>query len=216
MKKSLLTLAFALATILPLCAEMSSQTNDYSGVPDFSGSLVFDKLNAAAAGWTVTQVVVTSHMEIDGFSLMVTNTSSSSSTLKSYAFGAENEVTVVPLASVTTLVATNAAKPNTVIAPYSSVTVTGTPHQASYTWTITDSSQVSQFLGTGTFNVTYTASQSKTISTTGGTQDTLNPSTSWGSVIVNFFYAIPEPSTWAMIGGAALMLLVLKRKGEDA
>jgi hypothetical protein len=216
MKKNLLTLAFVLVAALPLGAETSSQTNDYSGTPNFSGTLVFDKLNAAAAGWTVTQVVVTSTMNIDGFSLTVSNVGAVNATLDEYAFGAKNRVIITPISATNTLLATDTGKPGTVIASGATVTVNGTHQQASYTWTITDSSQVSQFLGPGTFTAEYDATQTKTVSTSGSTQDRLNPSTSWGSVIVNFFYAIPEPSTWAMIGGAALMLLVLKRKGEDA
>ncbi len=212
MKKSLLTLA-ALTLLMPLAlrAQMS-QTNSFSGTPNFSGTLVFDKLNAAAAGWTVTQVVVTSTMSIDGFSLTVSNVGAVNATLDEYAFGARNRVIITPIGATNTLIATDTGTPGTVIAPGAKITVNGTHQQASHTWTITDSSQVSQFLGTGTFTADYYAAQTKTVSTTGSTQDTVNPSTSWGSVIVNFFYAIPEPSTWAMIGVASLMFLVLKRR----
>jgi hypothetical protein len=212
MKKCLLILA-ALTLLMPLAlrAQMS-QTNSFSGTPNFSGTLVFDKLNAAAAGWTVTQVVVTSTLNIDGFSLMVTNTSGDTASVNSYSFGANNRVIIVPIGATNVVTAATSATPGPDLNAHQGMLISGTAEQASHTWTLTSSNQVSQFLGSGTFNVTYKAIQESTVSQSGGVQSTLNPSTSWGSVIVNFFYAIPEPSTWAMIGAASLMFLVLKRR----
>lgn len=210
--RSALALAIVVAC-LSLRAQTVAHTNSYSGTPNFSGTLVFNKFNPNTAGGEyVTQVVVTSYMNIDGFSLTVSNVGGVDATLNEYAFGARNRVVVMPIGATNTLVATDADEPGTVIAPGSAVTVHGSHQQASYTWTITSSNQMGQFLGAGTFDVAYNATQTKTVSTSGATQDILSPSTSWGSVIVSFFTAIPEPSTYAMIGFGILILLALKRR----
>jgi hypothetical protein len=209
--------------LLLLCAlawslargDVVSQTNTFSGTPNFSGVLVFDKFNAAAAGWTVTQIVVSSALSIDGFSLSVSNIGAGNATLDAYAFGARNRVIITPLGETNTIVATNAGEPGTVIAPGEKVTINGTRQDSSSVRTVIASNEMAQFLGSGTFDVNYSASQTKTVSTTGSTTDMMTPSTAWGSVVLSFFYAVPEPSTWMMIGtGAAFLLVVAGRRRE--
>lgn len=210
-KRSLAIVALALfaATAISMHAQVLSQTNSYSGTPDIFGTLAYDKYNG---GMNVTQIVITSSMSIDGFSLMVTNIGDTAATLINYSFGAQNTIDIVPIAATNILTASDSSVSSTNIPPFQSITVNGTLRQDSFTRTITDPGQISQFLGAGTFNVTYNAIQFKSVSTSGGTTDVLTPSTASGNVIVNFFTAIPEPSTYAMIGGGILVLLALKRK----
>lgn len=198
-------LATLLAT-LPLRADMVSQTNTFSGTPNFFGTLVFDKFNAAAAGYTVTQVVITSTLNIDGFTLSVSNIGAGNATLDAYAFGARNRVIITPLNETNTVIATNADEPGTLIEPGQKVTIQGTAQQSRSVRTLIASNEMAEFLGSGTFGVNYSASQTKTVSTTGSTTDAMTPSTAWGSVVLSFFYAVPEPSTWMMIGFGILFL----------
>lgn len=219
--KQILIATLGLLAFTPLVrAETVTQTNSFSGTPryEFSRTNVFDKYTLSSSE-SVTQIVIQASLDLSGFSLMVTNLDYRYAvTLTSYAMGAQDTVTVIPTGSSSLMVATNAANPNYVIPKMGSVTFNGTHLTQSFTQTITNSSEINQFLGSGTFNVTHDVAFVGQYNTTGNG----SPSGTWGimpvsgNVIVSFFTAIPEPSTWAMLltAGSAAGLWLRNRKNR--
>ena len=223
MKKLILPLLLALASSLPLSAAQYltwSQTNSYSMSAASAGTLVFNQFDALPAGWTVAQVQITANLDVSEFSYSVTNKSATVAKVESYYTGAKNDMVVIPVSQYFPLVATNGTNysyPYLSVAAYESVVFVGTSPSTSHTWTYADSSSISNFVGSGTYGVSYdvsTAANAAVSGTSYGVDSVFGAAA--GNVITTFFYSVPEPSTYAMIGGSVLMLLALKRRGKDA
>ena len=219
MKKLILPLLLALASSLPLSAapyNVWSQTNSYSGTPTANFNLTFDQFNAVPAGWTVTSVVFTTTLNVSGLSMFVTNiTVDKTDLISAYVLGADVDLTIAGSTSSFSA-KTGTIHPAMSILPMQFYTVSAGPFASGYTNTYSGG-QISQFVGSGTYNVQLDAYSANSVTVTGGGYTAEpSPGTTFGNVIANFFYAVPEPSTYAMIGSAALMLLALKRRGKDA
>jgi hypothetical protein len=227
MKKLILPLLLALASSLPLSAapyNVWSQTNSYSGTPNFSHTFTFDQFNALPAGWTVTSVVFRITLNASDLAFAVSNISSSTTiNWNDYTLGvggasAQTRVVIVPTGTTNSLNAFGYVElPPVLIAPLAKYSVVGGPYATGITNTFTSEPQISAFVGSGTYDVQFRVATLNTANVVGG--DAIlspTPGNAMGTVIADFFYSIPEPSTYAMIGGSVLMLLALKRRGKNA
>jgi len=78
-----------------------------------------------------------------------------------------------------------------------------------------DSSYFDDYIGKGQFAINYESGQRQQWTGEGGNSTSSSPVWAQGSVTVTYYYDVPEPTTWALFGlGATLLVLRVRRRNQ--
>lgn len=190
-------------------AGVVTYTNTFSGTPTLSGSLALDKYHGSE---TVTQIVVSGSVTIQGFSLSVTNTSQSAGTINEYQYGVKSFFTNMPISAASTATVYDMVE-GVSVAANSSTNFTGVTETSALFVSngIIPESNFGLYTGAGTFDIGYRIIQSTLADLTGGLNAEVTTGTSSGYVQVQYFTAIPEPSM-AMVSALGIALFYVRRR----
>ncbi|MBC7981378.1 MAG: choice-of-anchor E domain-containing protein [Armatimonadetes bacterium] len=223
-----------IATIAAICAALSglahsqtfiTQTLNFSGVPDFSAPLLFNKYNGNVAD--LLNVEVQYSLTIDGGRFIVDNDSNTAANV-TVNFGAELDATssdvnllnssfnpiINDVSSVNSQTFNLAANVGDGLNDYDPTgpdggALNGTT-QTSSGGDDVNSMFFSQYVGPGTYTITAKSSQIGSLSFNSGIETATTPVTANGTITV-IYTVVPEPST-AILSGLAVLGLATRRR----
>lgn len=225
-----ITMLFAVAfAAVPLAASAQTtitQTIDFTGVPDFTETLVFDKFSGNASD--ILNINISYSLQIVGGLFIIDNDANSPATVTAN-FGAElsassTDVTILNASFQPILGGLSALNTGTFnLAPNQGdglndfdgtgpdgATLVGTTQSSSGSGNV-NSIFYSQYAGGGTFNVIAKAKQIGSLSFNSGIETATTPVSALGSVTITYT-VIPEPSSLALVGLGTLGLALRRRR----
>lgn len=224
MKTVCLAVLVVLVAVGSASATTIVQTQNFSGVPDYSKPLTFNKFNPSLG--TLLSVQVSVYLAVDGGMLILDNDGVDPAS-GTFQFGAKGNIS-----SVDVLLLNSSFMPVTseIQAFYSNsfslsgnvgdgigdfsplgpdgMQYNGGPQSDSKSGSI-GSMFFSSYTGIGTFVVDAAANQWSTYGSISGMEYAVSPVTSNGSVEVVYNYIVPEPATMALLG---LGMMLFRRK----
>lgn len=221
------TICFAILAVLVAVGATSAttitQTKTFSGVPDYSTSLTFNKFDSSLGTLQSVQVLVS--LAVDGGMLILDNDGVDPAS-GTFQFGAKGNIasTDVPLLNSSFMPVTSeiqafysntfslAGNVGDSIGDFSPLGPDGMQYnggpQSDSKSGFVGNAFFSSYIGTGTFVVNASASQWSTYGSVSGMEYAVSPVSSDGSVTVVYNY-IPEPATMALLG---LGFVLFRRK----
>ncbi len=225
--KSLLTVAVASTALIGFATGQNTitQTRSFSGVPDFSQPLLFNKYNGPLSA--LTNVKVSYSITIQGGQFIIDNDANSPANLTAN-FGAGLDATstnVNLLDSSFNAIIDDVSVVNTgtfnlsgnvgdglndyqPTGPDGAILVGATKNKTG--GADVNSLFLSQFVGAGTYTVNAKANQIGSLSFNSGIETATTPVTAFGTITVT--YTVPEPSSTMLLGFAALGLAFRRRR----
>ncbi|MBN1787470.1 MAG: choice-of-anchor E domain-containing protein [Sedimentisphaerales bacterium] len=228
--KGFLTLLAAVVVIAsPALALTISQTGSFGGIPDITGPLTFNQFDDNGGLWILQSVQVSIAIQASGGSMHLDNDSPLPADVN-FTYGitgmvSSTDVTLknaaaqyIPLPAVASFNASTTLAPNVGDIPgdYDTTAPDGAMYNGGVVISDVQSDFVGQafwgdgtkgFLGNGTFDIDYYATQWLNFSSTGGIEYRYNPATAAGMVTVLYTYdIIPEPYTILLLTFGSLLL----------
>ncbi len=225
--KTLLTLAVVTTALSGFATAQTTitQTLNFSGVPDFSQPLIFNKYNGPLAA--LTKVTVSYSITIQGGQFIIDNDANSTANLTAN-FGAGLDATstdvnlldssfnqIIDDVSVVNSGTFNlAANVGDGLNDYDpsgpdGAILVGTTKNKSGGADV-NNLFLSQFVGPGTYTVNAKANQIGSLSFNSGIETATTPVTAFGTITVT--YTVPEPSSTMLLGLAAAGLAFRRRR----
>lgn len=231
MKKTTIAITALLLIAGALQADTITQTNSFSGTPSYDRTLTFNEFNNYNGAYTLNSITVWIYFDtLAGATLQIDNedeTASSgivylgaqgtlsSTDVRLWATG-EWDASVSALSSKTmTLTKDDGDDPL-------SVQTTGTDYDILTTAFISDSESgnidsyvFADYIGTGTYTLDFSSLQYVNYSSLGGVSYGGTPVSTTGSVVVEYNYTIPEPTTASMMALVGLIAFFIRRHFMD-
>jgi len=222
---TLLAVAFAASSGFSFGQTLITQTLSFSGVPDFNSPLLFNKYAGNASD--ITNIKVSYSLTIkDGLFIVDNDANSPASVTANFGAGLNASSSDVNLldASFNPIIAGVSAinsatynlAPNVGDGPNDfdptgpdGAMLVGTP-QTSMGMGNVNSMFFSQYAGGGTFTINAKANQIGSLSFNSGIETATSPVNANGTITIT--YTVPEPSSTALLGLAALGLAFRRRR----
>ena len=227
MKKTSLIIVALLVAAGSLQAARITQTNTFSGTPNYSSALWFNKFDTLGGVRTLTNVTVSVFLLTDAQggigvdndgALPASGTVTMGSKLTLSAAAAYGVAALDPLSATTSNYLSLAADDgdgttySTSGPDYGSMNVTATQTNS---YTIIGSTYWGNYQGAGSFLFDVTIDQIATYAVLGGVQALIDPMHSRGSVVVTYDY-IPEPASAMLVFFGAGVGVVIHRARRSA
>lgn len=227
-------IALALAIAVPAsfaAAGQISQIKTFSGIPNFSSSLVFNKFDDNGGLCSLNWIKVILTLNVDGGQIVLDNDASSAAS-GIFEFGGKAGITSATVPMLNTLlqpvVGTVSAAhsgnfsldPNVGDGPgdYSPLPPDGMLYvggpETDSDWGYIASTFFPQYTGTGTFTVNIDTNQWQTYGSVSGIEMAITPVSAAGSLEIIYDYTcVPEPSSlMALAGGLGLLSGLIRRR----
>ena len=219
MKKNTIIIAALLLAAVSLQAATITQTNTFSGSPNYSSVLTFNKFNDYGGAFTLNSIFINVVLNTEAGAYLGIDNDGQTAASGSVEFGSSGSLSsdYVSLRKVGTgsfsgtlksisLKTMNLSADDSDGATYSTQ---GTDYDALITSSTSVSTNASlrdieDYIGTDTYTLTYTVSQWMSMGAFSGAQFQGNPIGANGSVVVEYNYTIPEPASASM---AALVVI---------
>jgi hypothetical protein len=203
-------LILSIAAALPTMAATITQTKDFSGTPNYTSPLTFDKFNVPGA--TLSSIKVTLNLSVSGGQLVVDNDgvdpatvdvylgaggnlTSSDVTLKDASDNAIPAYVTAITSNTFNLGAENGDGPLNVDSTAPDGAVHNGGNASDSEWGYIGSAYYPGFTGTGTYDVTANMLQALFFGGIGGVEGSFTPVSTNGNVEVVYDYeVVPEPS----------------------
>jgi hypothetical protein len=225
--KTLMTLAVALTALAGFVNGQNTitQTLNFSGVPDFSEPLLFDKYDGPLSA--LTNVNVSYSITIEGGQFIIDNDANTPASLTAN-FGAglgatSSDVTLLDDSFNSIISGVSVINSGTYnlganegdglndydpTGPDGAILIGAT--QNSTGGADVNSLFLSQFVGSGTFTINANANQIGSLSFNSGIETATTPVSAFGSITIT--YTVPEPSSTMLLGLAAAGLAFRRRR----
>jgi hypothetical protein len=223
-------IAFAvLASVSLASAATITQTETFSGIPNFSNDLTFDEFDDLGGTLILNWVRVQLNLNISGGEFTLDNDGVGPAS-GNYEFGANGAITSTDVAlldsafqpvvaTVPTLsqgVFSLAGDDGDGLGVYDGtapdgVVVSGGSYSNSDLGFIA-SSLLSQYMGNGTFDITADLTQWTDFGGVSGIEWAVTPVSADGSVVVTYDYSVPEPATMSLLAVGGVAALIRRRR----
>ena len=211
-------------------AAVISQTKTFDGTPNYSSPLTFDQFDDNGGAYTLNSIHISVQLNTDAGSGLRIDNDGAEPASGTVEFGASGVIS----SSDVTLFKQGGGTFNGLIQSIVSKNMNLTPDDGdgalfstigtdydSLTSEATSKSDAAfinpfvftEYIGTGTYDITYDVSQHLDVSSFGGSQVQFDPIQAGGSITVEYDFedAIPEPTSIAMIGVACGATLFIRR-----
>lgn len=222
MKKNLIIIATLLLFAGSLCAATITQTNTFSGQPNYSSVLTFNKFNDQGGAYTLNSIFITVVLNTSAGAKLGIDNDGAQSASGLAEFGSNGSITdsgvsltkigggtfggVLKSVSQKTMNLTSDDGDSIVYSTQGSdydELVTSATSMSTNTYI--KSSVFDEYIGTDTFDITYSVNQYLSMGAFSGAQFQGNPVAAGGAITVQYNYTIPEPATISM---SVLVLLI--------
>jgi hypothetical protein len=226
-----------LITVPSALASTATQTKSFSGIPNMTGSLTFNQSGYYGGTLTLQSIMVSMTLQTTSARLLLDNDSSESAS-GTFEFGAAGSISSDDVALLDSSFQPIPGQVNAYhsqefnLAPdngdglgnYDSTGPDGlfydagveTDSKSGFAGSDVWNAGNTGFLGTGTFDLSYSITQWFNYNGTGGIEYAFSPASVNGDITVSYTYAdpIPEPATISLLTIGALALLKRKRKSS--